>query len=142
MKTLFEHVDGNRFKLNESIHDYKISKLEEQNAVSFLIKKLMPIILEEKYNHFLRKYPSRYPERKYPRITSKDISKNLVKLRRDIDSVVYESVINDDVDFQFYIRKMDREVYGAGTKIMAPQLVIGVQSSLKPSWNWWDVEYI
>jgi len=142
MKTLFKHINGNRFEINESVHDYKINKLEEQNAVRFLVKKLMPEVLEEKYNHFLKKYPARYPERKYPRITSKNIAENLVKLRRDIDNVSYESIINDDVDFQFYIKKMDREVFGAGAKMVAPQLVIGAQSSLKPSWTWWDVEYI
>ncbi len=141
MKILFKHIDGNRFKLTESVDDYRISKKEEANAFNFMIRKIVPLALEEKYYHFIKKYPTHYPERKFPRITDKDIIRNLRKLRTDIDSVSYESVINDDLDFQFLLKKMDKEFTDGGEKIVAPALIIGVQSSLKPDWTYYDVEF-
>lgn len=105
----------------------RLSKREELYLLVYLQKTLMPQILEDKYSHFLKKYPGKYPERKYPRITVKDVIKNLKKLRMDVDSASYESIINDDVDFAFHLQKKDG------------QFMIGAQGPMNIDWSWYPV---
>lgn len=113
--------------ITEGIEGFWLSKKDEQYGLNYLTRKLMPQILEKTYNDYLKKYPNRYQEENYPRITEKDIIKNLKKLRYDVDSVSYESVINDDISFAFHIQKKD---YG---------LVIGAQGPIDINWTFYQI---
>lgn len=50
MDKLFEHVDGNRFKLNEDI-DKSISKMEESLGLNYIRKVLVPAAIKSWNNY-------------------------------------------------------------------------------------------
>lgn len=106
----------------------ELSRKEELYALNFLQRKLMPTVLDEKYTWYLKKYPARYPERKYPHITEKDINTNLKKVRYDIESAHYESIIDDEVFFDFHIVKRDGI------------MVIGALGPMNTDWSWYKVD--
>src|ERR1035437_3470999 len=94
MNNLFKHIEGNHFKLNEDAvpirkYRYIISKIEEAENFQYIKNILVPYISKE-YNDY-----SSLPWK----ITSKDISMNLKKIKYKIgtintsDIIYYSSVI-------------------------------------------------
>lgn len=84
----------------------RLTRKDEKAAYDFLIKVVVPKVYDDLYMKFIRKHPREYQnERRYPRFPVSDIVQNMKKIRADVDSVTYESVINDHVFFTFMIKK-------------------------------------
>lgn len=104
----------------------RLSKEEELAALDYIQKDLISVVLNDEYFHFIAKFPKKYQPGQFPRITTKDINKNLKKIRSSHSTAVYESVISDDVFFQFHIQKLMNKV------------MIGFNGPIKTEWTWYD----
>jgi len=135
--------EGNKVpsSLNEIVtpggEEYEINKNEERYAYTYFIRHLLPIMIEDTYLKFIRKHPTMYSERRYPRISAQDISRTVMKKRRDRDSISYESIINDYVGFNFFLKKMVLKLPD-GTK--KPAMSIGCQGPINKDWKWYSIK--
>lgn len=125
----------------------RITKIEELAAYDYLIKVVVPKAIEELYMKFLKKHPGQYTNiRRYPRVTAENVVKNLRKQRVDVDSVSYESVINDHVAFAFFLKKGEVKIPprypGEKEERKENRLIIGAQGPINTDWNWYPVENV
>ena len=149
MKPLFNHINGNLFRISENINEiagggdeYKITSKEEKYVFNYIIMKIIPLAVQDKYLKFIDHHPAMYSERKYPRITSRDIVKTIKKKTVDIDSISYESVINDYVVFSFFVKKELVMVPGLPNQkdTQKPFIKVGCQGPINDDWKWYDVK--
>ena len=121
----------------------RLTKKEEQAAFDFLVKIIVPKVVEELYMKFIKKHPGQYTnERRYPRINAAAITKNLKKIRTDVDSVSYESVINDHVFFTFFLKKGETNIeprYPGEKPRNENRLLIGASGPINTDWKWYPV---
>jgi hypothetical protein len=120
--------------LTENIEN-RMTKMDKQYSYDYMIRHIIPKILEDTYYRHIKKTPRMYPEGKYPRnITPQDIIKNLKKIREDFDRVEYESAINDRISFDFIIVKEHQLVW-------SPHMICGVRGPLDLDRKWYDIKY-
>lgn len=124
----------------------KLTRKEEKAAFDFLMKVVVPKVYDDLYMKFIRKHPQEYRnERRYPRITVADISKNMKKIRTDVDSVTYESVINDHVFFTFFLKKGETTVeprYPGEKARNENRLLIAASGPMSTDWKYYNVTTI
>lgn len=125
----------------------RLTRLEEKAAYDYLVKVVIPKVVDDLYMKFIKKHPAQYTnERRYPRIDALAISKNLKKLRNDVDSVSYESVINDHVFFTFFVKKGRVEIEPMYPGEKSPRhenrVLIGASGPINTDWKWYDVKTI
>lgn len=118
--------------------EYEINKDEERYAYIYFLRQLLPQMLEDTYLKPIRKHPTMYSERRYPRqLTVQDISRTTIKKRRDRDNISYESIINDYVGFAFFLKKMILNLPN-GTKKVA--MSMGCQGPINNDWKWYSIK--
>lgn len=127
--------------LKESSND-RLTKMEEQYAYSYMTKMIVPKALEDVYYKHIRKVPSMYPERKYPKLTPQDVIKNIKKVRAEYDRVEYEAVVNDRLAFDFMIvKEYHLDKIKDGKEQWNLYMICGVQGPLDTKRIWYDIEY-
>jgi hypothetical protein len=140
MKTLFKCIGENSFKLIEVTpggEEYEMTKKEEQYSFNYLLRQLLPQMIRDTYMRFVTKFPSQYPEIKYPRVTPQMVSKTIKKKRADRSTVEYESIISDRVQFIFLIKKgLIHNGLGNETRIIKA----GCQGPINNDWKWYDIK--
>jgi len=126
--------------------DMRLTRKEEKAGYDYLIKVIVPKAINDLYMKFLRKHPREYAnDRKYPRITAADVVKNMKKQRIDVYSATYESVINDHVYFEFFLKKGEVDVepiYPGEQARKENRLLIGATGPINTEWMFYNVETV
>lgn len=128
--------------VTEGVED-RITKLDEQYAYTYMLRYIVPFVLYEQYYKHIKKTPALYPERKYPRnIEDRDIIKKLRKIRTDFDRIEYESVMNDNMSFEFIIVKEQHLDQIVGKKeTWSSHMMCGGKGPWDVEYKWYDINY-